>query len=67
MKGLSVFRSLWRARTDIDPDEALRLTEALPSPVFDADRRLLELDALESGGGPAQRGRLRRPPSRRRR
>ena len=40
MKGLPIFRGICRARTDIDPDEAHRLTEALPPPVFNADRRL---------------------------
>ena len=67
MKGLPVFRSIWRARTDIDPDEARRLTEALPPPVFNADRRLLDLDELEFGGRPAGRGGPFRPPRRRRR
>jgi tRNA (guanine-N7-)-methyltransferase len=46
-RGLPVFRGSGRARTDLGRDEALRLAEALPPPVFDADRRLHELDEAE--------------------
>ncbi len=44
---LPVFRGCGPARPDITEAEALRLAEALPPPVFDADRRLQELDRLE--------------------
>jgi tRNA (guanine-N7-)-methyltransferase len=46
-RGLPVFRGLGKARVELSPGEALRLAEALPPPVFDADRRLRELDDLE--------------------
>jgi tRNA (guanine-N7-)-methyltransferase len=45
-RGLPVFRGWGSARRGLSPDAALRLAEALPPPVFDADRRLRELDAL---------------------
>ncbi len=45
-RGLAVFRGSGRARTDVSEEEALRAAEALP-PVFDADRRLRELDDAE--------------------
>jgi tRNA (guanine-N7-)-methyltransferase len=48
-RGLPVFRGLGHARTGLSPDDALQLAEALPPPVFDADRRLRELDELERG------------------
>ena len=50
---LPVFRGTGRPRTDITPDEAMKLAESLPTPRFDADRRLMALDKLEreSGGG----------------
>jgi len=46
-RGLPVFRGSGHARTGLSPEDALRLAEALPPPVFDADRRLRELDELE--------------------
>ena len=46
-RGLPVFRGLGRARIGLSEEEALRLAEALPLPVFDADRRLRELDEEE--------------------
>jgi tRNA (guanine-N7-)-methyltransferase len=49
-RGLPVFRGLGTARRDLRADEALRLAEALPPPVFDADRRLRELDEWERRG-----------------
>ena len=54
-----------RPRTDIDPEQARRIAEALPAPVFDADRRLLELDRLEGGlpgNDPARPPRIGRRP-----
>jgi tRNA (guanine-N7-)-methyltransferase len=48
-RGLPVFRGQGVARTGLSEAEALRLAEALPPPVFDADRRLRELDELERG------------------
>jgi tRNA (guanine-N7-)-methyltransferase len=49
-RGLPIFRGEGSARTDIDPDQALALAEQLPPPVFNADRRLMELDDLEAQG-----------------
>jgi tRNA (guanine-N7-)-methyltransferase len=49
-RGLPVFRGSGTARAGLTATEALRLAEALPPPVFDADRRLRELDALEGEG-----------------
>ncbi|MBE7467227.1 MAG: methyltransferase domain-containing protein [Planctomycetes bacterium] len=46
-RGLQIFRGLGRARKDLDPAEAQRRAEALPPPVFNADRRLIELDRME--------------------
>jgi len=46
-KGLPVFRGLGRRKTDLSEDAALALAGQLPAPVFDADRRLRQLDALE--------------------
>jgi tRNA (guanine-N7-)-methyltransferase len=46
-RGLPVFRGSGIARRDLSRAEAVRLAEALPPPVFDADRRLRELDHLE--------------------
>jgi tRNA (guanine-N7-)-methyltransferase len=46
-RGLPVFRGSGRRKDSLHEVEALRLAGALPPPVFDADRRLRELDALE--------------------
>ncbi len=46
-RGLPVFRGSGTARTDLNGDEALRLAEGLPPPIFDADRRLRQLDTEE--------------------
>jgi tRNA (guanine-N7-)-methyltransferase len=46
-KGLPVFRGAGRAKTGISETAALTLAESLPAPVFDADRRLKELDRFE--------------------
>lgn len=46
-RGLPVFRGSGTAKMDLNREEAVRLAEALPPPVFDADRRLQELDALD--------------------
>jgi tRNA (guanine-N7-)-methyltransferase len=46
-KGLPVFRGSGTAKAGLSEDEALRLAQALPPPVFDADRRLRELDGME--------------------
>ena len=43
---LPVFRGSGAAKPDLSEAEAVRLTEALPAPTFDADRRLRELDEL---------------------
>jgi tRNA (guanine-N7-)-methyltransferase len=47
-RGLPVFRGWGEARPGLGEADALRLAESLPPPVFDADRRLRELDQLES-------------------
>lgn len=46
-RGLPVFRGVGTARAGLSEAEALRLAEALPPPVFEADRRLRELDEME--------------------
>lgn len=46
-QNLPVFRGTGIARSDISPDEAMRRVESLPAPLFDADRRLQQLDRLE--------------------
>lgn len=45
-KGLPVFRGFGTAKPGLSEDDAVRLSEALPPPRFDADRRLRELDRL---------------------
>jgi tRNA (guanine-N7-)-methyltransferase len=49
-RGLPVFRGSGPARQGLSAAEALGLAEALPPPVFDADRRLRELDECERRG-----------------
>ena len=44
-KGLPVFRAVCRRKAALSEDEALALAERLPTPVFDADRRLRQVDA----------------------
>jgi len=60
-RGLPVFRGEGIARTDIDPDAARAIAETLPPPVFDADRRLMELDNLERRGSSCTRTRRPKP------
>jgi tRNA (guanine-N7-)-methyltransferase len=48
-RGLPVFRGIGRPRASLSAEEAMRLAESLPPPIFEADRRLRELDALEDG------------------
>jgi len=50
-RGLPVFRGSGTARRDLSTEEARRLAEALPPPVFDADRWLREVDAIERRDG----------------
>ena len=45
-KGLPIFRGSGVALRELTEDNALRLAETLPAPVFDADRRLRDLDRL---------------------
>ena len=45
-KGLPIFRGSGQAKRELTEDSALRLAEALPPPVFDADRRLRDLDRI---------------------
>lgn len=47
-RGLPIFRGQGLARQGLSESEALRLAEELPPPVFDADRRLRELDEREN-------------------
>jgi tRNA (guanine-N7-)-methyltransferase len=47
-RGLPVFRGVGRAHADLDEAAARRIAEDLPPPLFDADRRLRDLDAAES-------------------
>jgi tRNA (guanine-N7-)-methyltransferase len=44
---LPVFRGLGKARAELSEASAVELAATLPLPVFDADRRLLELDDAE--------------------
>ena len=46
-RGLPVFRGSGVALAGLQHDEALRLARSLPPPLFDADRRLRELDEIE--------------------
>ncbi|GBD34943.1 tRNA (guanine-N(7)-)-methyltransferase [bacterium HR36] len=46
-RGLPVFRGIGIRRDYLQEAEALQQAEALPPPVFNADRRLFELDRLE--------------------
>jgi tRNA (guanine-N7-)-methyltransferase len=50
-RGLPVFRGSGAARLGLSADDAVRAAEALPPPVFDADRRLRQLDADEQRTG----------------
>jgi tRNA (guanine-N7-)-methyltransferase len=50
-RGLPIFRGSGRARMNLSQKEALRMAEALPAPVFDADRRLRDLDEAERERG----------------
>ncbi len=45
---LPIFRGQATRRDDISPEEAQRLAESLPPPTFNADRRLRQLDRIES-------------------
>lgn len=45
-KRLPIFRGSGLAKRDLTESDALKLAESLPPPVFDADRRLRELDRL---------------------
>jgi tRNA (guanine-N7-)-methyltransferase len=49
-RGLPVFRGSGKAKEGLSAAEAVRLAEALPPPVFDADRRLRRLDEEELAG-----------------
>jgi tRNA (guanine-N7-)-methyltransferase len=48
-RGLPVFRGIGTKKSGLGASEALKLAESLPAPVFDADRRLRELDEMERG------------------
>lgn len=50
-RGLPIFRGSGSAKHGLSEAESLRLAEALPPPIFDADRRLRELDEWERRGG----------------
>jgi tRNA (guanine-N7-)-methyltransferase len=50
-RGLPVFRGLGTARRGLSEADAIRLADTMPPPVFDADRRLLELDEEERHHG----------------
>ena len=49
-RGLPIFRGSGTARAGLGIEEAQHLAESLPGPVFDADRRLRELDEDEGEG-----------------
>src|SRR5262249_53551919 len=46
-RGLAVFRGSGTARPNLSAQEALRLAQMLPPPLFSADQHLRELDRLE--------------------
>jgi len=46
-RGLPLFRGQGRARVELNEADARRLAEKLPPPIFDADRRLRELDRYD--------------------
>jgi tRNA (guanine-N7-)-methyltransferase len=46
-RGLPIFRGSGTAKRDIDSEELQRFAETLPPPIFDADRRLRQLDEDE--------------------
>jgi tRNA (guanine-N7-)-methyltransferase len=50
-RGLPVARGWGVAKAGLSEAEAVKLAESLPSPVFDADRRLRQLDLEERGQG----------------
>jgi tRNA (guanine-N7-)-methyltransferase len=50
-RGLPVFRGWGTARAGLSAADALHLAESLPPPVFEADRRLRQLDEDERRGG----------------
>lgn len=56
-KGLTIFRGTGTKRAELDPAQAAALAQSLPLPVFNADRRLIELDRLDSGKPPRRQGR----------
>src|SRR3954451_1371276 len=46
-KGLPIFRGVGTAKTGLGEADAVVVAETLPPPVFDADRRLRQLDEIE--------------------
>ena len=46
-KGLPIFRGIGIAKAELSESDAVKLAETLPPPVFDADRRLRQLDEME--------------------
>jgi tRNA (guanine-N7-)-methyltransferase len=46
-EGLPVFRGAGHARPGLSAPDAIKLAESLPPPIFNADRRLQELDEIE--------------------
>ncbi len=58
-KGLAIFRGIGTKRTELDPVQATQLATTLPLPVFNADRRLLEVDSMEFGQSQTPRRRRR--------
>lgn len=47
-QSLPVFRGTGHPRTEISPEQVAQIAASLPPPTFDADRRLRDLDRLES-------------------
>lgn len=54
-QGLPIFRATCLARTDLTEHDLQKLAKKLPRPIFNADRRLMALDRLESQGDSAPR------------
>ncbi len=64
---LPVFRGTGKPRTNISAEDVIALAESLPTPRFDADRRLMALDKMERESSDNPRGGGRNAPPRARR
>ena len=44
---MPIFRGIGTAKAGLSEADAVKLAEAMPPPVFDADRRLRQVDEME--------------------